>query len=72
MRIYSNTPERDILEYQKRWEIENIFKTMKQEYKMKSIQTGSLQVINNLVASIQMAVTFVHHLYEIQQEHQGK
>ena len=72
LRIYSNTPDRDILEYKKRWEIENIFKTMKQEYNMESIQAGSLQVMNNLVASIQMAVAFAHHLYGIQEEHQGK
>jgi len=32
MRIYSNTNDRDIEEYKKRWEIETIFKTMKQEY----------------------------------------
>lgn len=72
LRIYSNTAQRDILEYKKRWEIENIFKTMKQEYGMEEIQAGSLQVMNNLVASIQMAVAFAHNLYGIQQEHQGK
>ena len=72
MRIYSNTPERDILEYQKRWEIENIFKTMKQKYKMERIQVGSLQIMNNLIANIQMTVAFAHHLYGIQQENQGK
>jgi hypothetical protein len=32
MRIYSNTNNRDVEEYKKRWEIETIFKTMKQEY----------------------------------------
>lgn len=72
LRIYSNTQDRDILEYKKRWEIENIFKTMKQEYGMEEIQAGSLQVMNNLVATIQMAVAFAHHLYGIQEKHQGK
>lgn len=51
MRIYSNTQERDVEEYKNRWEIENIFKTMKQEYKMESIRAGSLQVLNNLTSS---------------------
>lgn len=72
MRIYSNTPERDILEYKKRWEIECIFKTMKQEYQMEKIQAHSLQVIENIVATIQMAVAFAHHLYGIQHEAKGK
>lgn len=68
MRIYSNTDNRDVWEYKKRWEIENIFKTMKQEYKMESIQAGSLQVLNNIVATIQMAVAFATKLYWIQHE----
>jgi hypothetical protein len=42
---------------------------MKQEYKMEEIQASSLQVIVNIVATIQMAVAFSHHLYGIQHEH---
>lgn len=72
MRIYSNTPNRDILEYKKRWEIECIFKTMKQEYQMEKIQAQSLQVIENIVATIQMAVALAHHVYGIQHEAKGK
>lgn len=69
MRIYSNTPDRDILEYKKRWDIECIFKTMKQEYQMEKVQASSLQVIENIVATIQMAVAIAHQLYGIQHEH---
>jgi len=72
MRIYSNTKDRDILEYKKRWDIECIFKTMKQEYKMEQIQASSLQLIENIVATIQMAVAFAHHMYGIQHEHKWK
>jgi hypothetical protein len=36
---------------------------MKQEYQMEKIQASSLQVIENIVATIQMAVAFAHHLY---------
>ena len=72
MRIYSNTSDRDILEYKKRWEIECIFKTMKQEYKMEKIQVQSLQVLQNIVATIQMAVAFAHHMYGIQIHHKWR
>lgn len=72
MRIYSNSPDRDILEYKKRWDIECIFKTMKQEYQMEKIQASSLQVIENIVATIQMAVAIAHHLYGIQHKHKWK
>lgn len=72
MRIYSNTADRDVLEYKRRWDIECIFKTMKQEYKLEKIQASSLQVIENIVATIQMAVAFAHHLYWIQHQHKWK
>lgn len=69
MRIYSNTKDRDIEEYKKRWEIECIFKVMKQEYQMEKIQVQSLQVLQNIVATIQMAVAFAHDMYGIQIHH---
>jgi hypothetical protein len=59
-------------EYKKRWEIETIFKTMKQEYWMEKIQAGSLQVLNNMIATIQMAVAFATHLYWIQHKKESK
>ena len=53
MRILSNSKEVNVSEYSKRWEIESIFKTMKQEFELEKIQTSSLIVFKNLVASIQ-------------------
>ncbi len=72
MRIYSNTNDRNVEEYKKRWEIETIFKTMKQEYWMEQIQAWSLQVLNNMIATIQMAVAFATHLYWIQHKKESK
>jgi hypothetical protein len=72
MRIYSDTDNRDVLEYKKRWDIECIFKTMKQEYKMEKIWVSSLQVLQNIVATIQMAVAFSHSMYGIQIEHKWR
>ncbi|MDD2871978.1 MAG: transposase [Candidatus Gracilibacteria bacterium] len=72
MRIYSNTNDRNVEEYKKRWEIECIFKTMKQEYEMEKIQAGSLQVLQNMVATIQMAVAFATHLYGLQHKKESK
>lgn len=72
MRIYSDTDDRDVLEYKKRWEIESVFKTMKQEYEMEKIQAWSLQVLQNIVATIQMAVAFATYLYGIQHQHHSK
>lgn len=69
MRIYSNTKDRDVEEYKKRWDIECIFKTMKQEYLMEKIQVQSLQILQNIVATIQMAVAFSHDMYGIQIHH---
>jgi hypothetical protein len=69
MRMYANSDDRDVEEYKKRWEIECIFKTMKQEYQMEKIQVQSLQVLQNIVATIQMAVAFSHDLYGIQIHH---
>ncbi len=72
LRIYSNTNNRDVLEYKKRWEIECIFKRMKQEYEMEKIQTWSLQVLKNIVATIQMAVAFASDIYWKQHEKTSK
>jgi hypothetical protein len=38
IRILSNSKDIDTEEYKKRWEIETIFKTMKQEFEMEKIQ----------------------------------
>lgn len=72
MRIYSNTKDRDVEEYKKRWEIECIFKVMKQEYQMEKIQVQGLQVLQNIVATIQMAVAFAHDIYGVQIHHKWR
>ena len=72
MRIYSDTNDRNVEEYKRRWEIENIFKTMKQEYEMEKVQAWSLQVLKNIVATIQMAVAFATHLYWLQHKTERK
>lgn len=72
MRIYADTDDRNVEEYKKRWEIECIFKTMKQEYQMEKIQVQSLQVLQNIVATIQMAVAFSHDMYGIQIHHKWR
>lgn len=65
MRIYSDTDNKNILEYKKRWDIECIFKTMKQEYKLEKVQSKSLQVLQNIIATVQMAVAFANDMYGI-------
>ena len=72
MRMYSDTDDRDPIEYKKRWDIECIFKTMKQEYQMERIGVSNIQVLQNIVATIQMAVAFAHDLYGIQIEYKGR
>jgi len=42
--------------YFRRWEIERIFKTMKQEFEMEKIRTQSLAILDNTIATIQLAV----------------
>ena len=63
MRILSNSKEIRISEYSKRWEIESIFKTMKQEFELEKIQTSSLIVLKNIVASIQLAMALSRTVY---------
>jgi len=65
IRILSNSKNTNTEEYKKRWEIETIFKTMKQEFKMEKIQASSLQVLNNIVAIIQLAVALSSSIYKV-------
>lgn len=65
MRVISNSKKIDTDEYKKRWEIETIFKTMKQEFKMEKIQAGSLQVLNNMVSIIMLAVALSKSIYDV-------
>jgi len=63
MRILSNSKEINISEYSKRWEIESIFKTMKQEFELEKIQTSSLIVLKNIVACICLAMALSKTVY---------
>ena len=65
IRILSNSENTNTEEYKKRWEIETIFKTMKQEFKMEKIQASNLQVLNNIVAIIQLAVALSSSIYKV-------
>ncbi len=65
IRILSNSKDINTDEYKKRWEIETIFKTMKQEFEMEKIQAGTLQVLNNIVSIIVLAVAITKSFYDI-------
>ena len=64
IRILSNNRNTNTEEYAKRWEIETIFKTMKQEFEMEKIQAGTLQVLNNIVSIIMLAVALTKSIYD--------
>lgn len=56
IRVISNVNKEDnVLKYLKRWEIERIFKTLKQEYNFEKIWTMTIQKTDNLVALIQLS-----------------
>ena len=65
IRIISNSRKIDTNEYSKRWEIESIFKTMKQEFEMEKIQAWTLQVLNNIVSIIMLAVALTKSIFDI-------
>lgn len=65
IRILSNNKNTNTEEYAKRWEIETIFKTMKQEFGMEKIQAGTLQVLNNIVSIIMLAVALTKSIYDV-------
>ena len=57
MRVITNTDNPQACRtYFKRWEIEQVFKTMKQEFGMEEIRTQSLAMLDNVIATIQLVV----------------
>lgn len=64
MRIISNSRKTDTEEYKQRREIETIFKTMKQEFQLEKLQTSSLIVFKNFVATIQLAMALTKKIYK--------
>lgn len=49
--------------YFKRWEIEQVFKTMKQEFDLEKVRVQTLTVLDNTVAIIQLAVAFSNAVF---------
>lgn len=49
--------------YFKRWEIEQVFKTMKQEFNLEKVRVLSLRILDNTVAIIQLAVALSNAVF---------
>ena len=64
IRVISNKNcEDNILKYLKRWDIERIFKTMKQEYNFEKIGTMTVQKTDNLVSLIQLSFWISSYIF---------
>ena len=67
-----------VLQYLKRWEIERIFKSGKQELELESIGTKSKHKIDHLIALVQLSLGISAHIYNrlheqlITEEYSGK
>lgn len=70
IRVLSNERDPDIVvRYLKRWEIERIFKSGKQEFELEKIGTKSKQKIDNLIAMVQLCLGISAYVYrEIEAE----
>lgn len=57
LRVLTNTSYSNAIEvYFNRWEIERVFKTIKQEFQLEKIGVMKLSVFKNIVAFIQLAM----------------
>ncbi len=64
IRVISNiNDENNILKYLKRWEIERIFKTIKQEYNFEKIWTMKIEKTDNLVSLIQLSFWISSYIF---------
>ena len=64
IRVLSNEKDPNTVErYLKRWEIERIFRSGKQEYDFEKIGTQSAQKIDNLIAIVQLCLGISAHVY---------
>jgi transposase len=70
IRVLSNESNPKIVEqYLKRWEIERIFRSGKQEFELEKIGTLSKRKIDNLIAIVQLCIGISVHIYgRIEQE----
>jgi hypothetical protein len=64
IRVLSNEKDTKIVEqYLKRWEIERIFRSGKQEFDLEKIGTMSKQKIDNLIAMVQLCLGISAYVY---------
>ena len=64
IRVLSNENNPKIIEqYLKRWEIERIFRSGKQEFELEKIGTQSKRKIDNLIAMVQLCIGISVHIY---------
>ena len=64
IRVISNiNDEKNIKRYLKRWEIERIFKTWKQEFDFEKIGTKAIQKTDNLVALVQLSLGISAYIF---------
>ena len=64
IRVLSNENDPEIIErYLKRWEIERIFKSGKQEFDLEMIGTKSKRKIDNLIAMVQLCLGISAYIY---------
>ncbi|MCD5380413.1 transposase [Candidatus Gracilibacteria bacterium] len=73
IKVISNIDDETAVEkYLNRWEIERIFKTIKQEYGFEKIGTKSLQKIDNLVALAQLCMGTSAYIFNKLEEEKGQ
>ncbi len=64
VRVISNVnDEKNIERYLKRWEIERIFKTWKQEFNFEKIWTQAIQKTDNLVSLVQLCLWISSYIF---------
>jgi hypothetical protein len=64
LRVISNVnDEKNIERYLKRWEIERIFKTWKQEFDFEKIWTQAIQKTDNLVSLVQLCLWISSYIF---------
>ena len=73
IKVITNVNDRTSVEkYLERWEIERIFKTIKQEYQFEKIGTQSVQKIDNLVSLVQLCMWVSSYIFNKLEEEKWK